>query len=92
MLSDLFSASGERGCGGGGVGGQRWEFAGAKGKLAAEVTKAEQDYPGCCQMPTHSLSYDTKYLAKRFSGLVMALNSSAFPLGSLKNIVHCSPG
>ena len=36
--------------------------------------------------------YDTKYFAKRLSGFVIALNSSAFPLGSLKNIVHCSPG
>ena len=26
------------------------------------------------------------------TGFVIALNSSAFPLGSLKNIVHCSPG
>merc|ERR1712048_476160 len=34
----------------------------------------------------------TSYLAKRFSGCVMALNSSAFPEGSKKNMVDCSPG
>lgn len=36
--------------------------------------------------------YSTWYFANRLSGFVMALNSSAFPEGSLKNIVYCSPG
>ncbi len=34
----------------------------------------------------------TRYLANRLSGLVIALNSSALPEGSRKNMVHCSPG
>ena len=34
----------------------------------------------------------TWYFANRFSGLVIALNSKELPLGSWKNIVHCSPG
>ena len=29
--------------------------------------------------------------AKRYEGFVIALNSKLFPVGSLKNIVHCSP-
>ena len=36
--------------------------------------------------------YSTVYLANKFPGVVIALNSKEFPLGSLKNIVHCSPG
>ena len=31
-------------------------------------------------------------MAKRFSGLVMALNSRLLPEGSLKKQVYCSPG
>lgn len=34
----------------------------------------------------------TLYFANKFSGLLIALNSKLFPDGSLKNIVHCSPG
>lgn len=37
-------------------------------------------------------SQSTRYFAKSMPGFVMALNSKLFPLGSLKNIVHCSPG
>ena len=34
----------------------------------------------------------TLYLANKLSNVVMDLNSRLFPLGSLKNMVHCSPG
>jgi len=34
----------------------------------------------------------TTYLANKLAGSVMALNSRELPEGSLKNMVHCSPG
>ena len=46
--------------------------------------------------PCKNLKKKKKNLEKKNppprTGFVIALNSSAFPLGSLKNIVHCSPG
>lgn len=40
----------------------------------------------------HEAIHCTKYFANRLLGVVMALNSRLLPLGSLKNMVHCSPG
>ena len=42
----------------------------------------------CVQLSLDEISY----LANKFSGFVILLNSKLFPDGSFKNIVFCSPG
>lgn len=66
-------------------------------KRVAREEEGERELPSSRALsPFKNLKKKKKNLEKKNppprTGFVIALNSSAFPLGSLKNIVHCSPG